>query len=104
MKQLNRRLKRFKDLDELIKHLEWLSRVELTREEEENVKKHIPRILEFFDRMDEIDTENVEPLTHPVEITSVLREDETEEGLTQEEALKNAPEREDGYFKAPRIV
>lgn len=97
-------LKRYGDVEKLIEHIEWLCRIKLSETEREDVKKNIPRILEFFNEMDEIDTSQVEPLTHPVEVHNVLREDVVEEGLTQDEALKNASERENGYFKAPRIV
>ena len=90
--------------DKLIEHLEWLSRIKLTVEEKEELKRQIPRILEFFRQMDEVNTSSVEPLTHPIELVSVMREDIVEEGLTQEDALRNAPKSESGYFKAPRIV
>jgi len=88
----------------LMEHLMWLARVELSEDEIEEFLPQLSKILEFFRMMDEVPTENVEPLTHVVTIKNAVRDDRPEPGLEREEALANAPERENGYFKAPKII
>ncbi|HOV52419.1 MAG TPA: Asp-tRNA(Asn)/Glu-tRNA(Gln) amidotransferase subunit GatC, partial [Methanothrix sp.] len=60
--------------------------------------------LEYFHQLDEVDTEGVEPTYRVVELSNIFREDVACPSLSQEEALRNAPRRENGYFKSPRIV
>lgn len=89
---------------EEIEHLSWLARIELTEEEKEKFEKQLGSILEFFSVLDDADVEDVEPTHHVIGITNVFRDDEVEESLPQEAVLRNAPKREDGYFKGPRIL
>ncbi|MFB6167065.1 MAG: Asp-tRNA(Asn)/Glu-tRNA(Gln) amidotransferase subunit GatC [Candidatus Nanohaloarchaea archaeon] len=80
------------------------ARLELTDEEVEELGEDFEEILESFQSLDEMDTEGVEPSLHPVDIEGRTREDEEEECLSQEEALENAENTENGYFKGPRSV
>lgn len=66
--------------------------------------KQFSDILDFFKELDGVDTEGVEPTYHVIGLSNVFREDVATGCLTQEEALKNAPKTEKGYFKGPRIV
>ena len=61
-------------------------------------------ILEHAEKIQALDLDSVEPTSHAVKITNVMREDEARPSLPQEESLSNAPEAEDGRFKVPRIV
>ena len=61
-------------------------------------------ILEYFHQLDLVDTEGVEPTYRVVDLANIFREDIARGSLTQDEALFNAPRRENGYFKSPRIV
>lgn len=87
-----------------VEHIAWLAHIELTEEEKEIFVEQFNRILEFFRKIDEVNTENVPPTYHVIDITNVFRDDEVKESLPKEEALKNAPRREDSFFKSPRIV
>lgn len=88
-----------------IDHLSKLALLDLTDEEKEKVTKQLGDILNFFKKLDDLDTDNVDPTTHPVEgLQNVFREDEPWESLSNEEALKNTKYKKDGYFKAPRIL
>lgn len=89
---------------EEIEHLSWLARIELTEAEKEKFESQLSSILEFFSILDEADVDDVEPTHHVIGITNVFRGDEVERSLPQEEALRNAPKRENGYFKGPRIL
>ena len=74
---------------------------------EEEIKEFIlqfKEILDSFAKLDEINTENIKPSFHPIEIKNVLREDIKENCLTQEEALSNTKHKKDGYFKGPKII
>jgi aspartyl-tRNA(Asn)/glutamyl-tRNA(Gln) amidotransferase subunit C len=90
--------------DKLIDRLAHLSRLEFENEAKEEIKKDLTRILSFVEKLNELNTENIEPLVYMTEETNVLREDETTQIITQEEALKNAPKRDSDYFRVPRVV
>ena len=60
--------------------------------------------LEYFSKLDEVNTDQVNPSFQPVEIKDVLREDEEEKCLSQEEALSLTEHKKDGYFKGPKVV
>lgn len=87
-----------------VEHIAWLAHIELTEDEKETFVEQFNKILEFFREIDEVDTEGVPPTHHVLDLTSVFREDEVVESLPKEEVLKNAPRRENGFFKSPRIV
>jgi aspartyl-tRNA(Asn)/glutamyl-tRNA(Gln) amidotransferase subunit C len=87
-----------------VEHVASLARIDLTEEEIEKFSKDISGILDAFSSLDEVDTENVKPSFHPIEMKNVMREDEEEKCLSQEEALSNAEQKEDGFFKGPRAV
>ncbi|WP_435116030.1 Asp-tRNA(Asn)/Glu-tRNA(Gln) amidotransferase subunit GatC [Halolamina sp. C58] len=75
-----------------------LARVDLTDEEVEQFAEQFEDVLADFETLDEVPEVESEP-----ELVNVMRADEVEEGLTQAEALENASETEDGYFKGPRV-
>jgi aspartyl-tRNA(Asn)/glutamyl-tRNA(Gln) amidotransferase subunit C len=86
-----------------VKHLAWLTRIDLTDKEAREISKQLSRILEYFSKIDEVDTSGVEPLYHPLEMQRVARGDEPAPFLA-DEILKIAPSRKGRYIKAPRIV
>ena len=85
-------------------HLAWLAKIELTDEEKKLFTEQLNKILDFFREIDKVDTSNVPPTYHVLPISNVFREDEPKSSLSQEEALKNAFRRKDGFFIAPKIV
>ena len=90
---------------ETINHISKLALLDLTDEEKEKLSSELSDILNYFKKLDDLDTNNVEPMTHPIDgLKNVFREDEPWESLSNEEALKNAKYKKDGYFKAPRIL
>jgi len=84
--------------DEEVRHVAQLARVDLDDEEVERFAGQFAEILEHFEALDDVPEVDPEP-----ELANVMRPDEVEAGLTQEEALRNAPETEDGYFKGPNV-
>jgi aspartyl-tRNA(Asn)/glutamyl-tRNA(Gln) amidotransferase subunit C len=75
---------------------------------EENTKERLAKemgdILAYMDKLNELDTEGVEPTMHAIPMTNVFREDVATAGLDQEQALKNAPKSDGEYFLVPRIL
>jgi aspartyl-tRNA(Asn)/glutamyl-tRNA(Gln) amidotransferase subunit C len=90
--------------DKLIEKLAHLSRLEFENESKEEIKKDLTRILAFVDKLNELNTDNVEPLVYMTDEINVLREDEVKQTISQDEALKNAPKRDSDYFRVPRVV
>jgi aspartyl-tRNA(Asn)/glutamyl-tRNA(Gln) amidotransferase subunit C len=81
-----------------VRHVAELARVNLDDDEVEEFATQFADILEYFDALDE-----VPEVERESDLVNVMRPDEVHEGLTQEEALANAPETEDGFFKGPRV-
>ena len=86
-----------------VKHVAKLARLELTESEIERYSKQLGDILKYVEQMNEVDTQNVEPMAHPLPVVNVMREDIVNYEQTKEELMKNAPEEEDGFFKVPKI-
>ena len=91
------------DLD-MARHIGRLSRIELTDQEVETFSAQLASILGYFDKLQELDTENVEPMAHAVELHNVLADDELADSLTPGEALANAPARDGDFFKVPKVI
>ncbi len=90
--------------DKLIDYLKELSRLNLSEEEEERAKKDLGSILNYIDKLGELDTEGVEEMSHPFGYTNNFREDEAVASSDRELILKNAPQQKDGCFKVPKTV
>lgn len=87
-----------------VKHVAHLARLAITEEEANTFTKQLDSIISFAEQLNELDTTNVEPTAHVLEIKNVMREDRSQQGLPREEVLKNAPEHQDGQIKVPGIM
>ena len=87
-----------------VDHVARLARLDLTDAERERMQAELSQILEHADKIQELDLDNVEPTAHALPLRNVMRADEVRPSLSQERALANAPEVEDGRFKVPRII
>ena len=90
--------------NKLIQDIAALAKLEFDEKSAELMKADLEKIIGFFDKLSEIDTEGIEPLIYLSEEISVLREDEVKAVLSQVEALKNAPEKDSDYFKVPTVL
>ncbi len=81
-----------------------LARLSLSEEEVEAMTGVLNNILEYFDKLSELDTENVEPLTHILPVENVTREDKIAPSFDQETALANAPKHARGHFIIPKVI
>src|SRR6185436_16625844 len=81
-----------------------LARLEFDASTKPGILNDMNRMLGFVEKLNELDTENVEPLIYMTQEKNVLRPDEPEISLSQKEALKNAPKKDSDYFKAPKVI
>ena len=87
-----------------VEHVASLAHVSLTEDEKAVFTEQFNRILDYFSKIDQVETEGVPPTYHVLDIVNVWRKDEAEESLPKEETLKNAPKKEEGFFRSPRMV
>lgn len=87
-----------------VEHIAWLARLALTDEEKKKFSSQLSNILEHAGKISELDLKNVPPTSHAVPVSNVFREDAPGEDLSQDEALSNAPKKENGAFVVPKIV
>jgi aspartyl-tRNA(Asn)/glutamyl-tRNA(Gln) amidotransferase subunit C len=87
-----------------VKYIASLSRLEFKENELEDFTKEFNQILNYINKLNELNTDNIEPLSHPIEKKNVFREDKIIESLNREEALKNSSDHTDEYFKVPKVI
>lgn len=89
---------------ESVKHVEDLAELSLTESEREELTEDLADIIEYVNKLQELDTEEVRPLRHILEVQNVLREDEEREKLPRDEVFKNAPAKKDNFFQVPPVI
>jgi len=87
-----------------VEHIAKLAKLEIKQDEITEFTSQFNKMLEYVDKLNELDTENVEPLIHPVEGDNVFRDDELRESVTTVEALKNSASKTEKYFKVPKVI
>ena len=81
-----------------------LARLDLDDASIDQFAGQIGTILDYVDKLNEVDTDGIRPTSHAISLTNVFREDQQNEHLEREQALANAPEKEDGNFIVPKVV
>ena len=90
--------------DETMEYVGILAKLELSKEEQKAARKDMERMLDYIDKLNELDTTGVEPMSHVFTMTNVFREDVVTNGDDRDNMLKNAPECKDGSYKVPKTV
>ena len=90
--------------DETMEYVGILAKLELSDAEKEAAKKDMESMLDYIDKLNELDTSGVEPMSHVFPVTNVFRKDQVEVHMTPEEVVANAPESQDGAFVVPKTV
>lgn len=94
--------------DETIDYIGILAKLALNEEEKEQAKQDMGRMLDYIDKLNELDTEGVEPMSHVFPVNNVFREDVVvdveETGITKESLMENAPQKKDNCFLVPKTV
>jgi aspartyl-tRNA(Asn)/glutamyl-tRNA(Gln) amidotransferase subunit C len=87
-----------------VEHIAKLAKLKFDENEIDDFTSQLNTILEYVDKLNELDTENVSPLSHPIEGQNVFREDILKESIPTSEALKNASQKNNEYFKVPKVI
>ncbi len=87
-----------------VDRLAELARLEFKDEERKEIQGDLNRILELIDKLSEVDTEGVEPLIYMTDEVARLRDDIMKQEITQDEALKNAPDKDSDYIRVPKVL
>lgn len=86
-----------------ISYVANLARIKLTPEEEELFTRQLNDILMYMEKLKQLNTGGIEPMSHAVTLGNVFRDDKIKDSLPRDKALKNAPEKENGFFRVPKI-
>lgn len=89
---------------DVVERVAELSKLDLDAEERRQLVEQLARILEFVDRLEEVDVSRVPPTKHVIGLSNVSRPDEARASLTQEAALANAPQTDAGHFVVPKVL
>mgnify|MGYP006298998251 FL=1 len=87
-----------------VEHIAKLAKLTLSDGEKEAYTQQMSDILQYMEKLNELDTSDVKPLSHVMEVTNAFREDEPKASLSQEEALKNAPKSDGDFFVVPKVI
>lgn len=88
----------------IVDHVARLARLELSDEERDRFTRQLSELLEYFAKLGELDTDHVDPTSHVIEMTNVVREDRAGACLPRDAVLADAPEHENGFFKVPPVI
>lgn len=89
---------------EEVHYIADLARLHFSEDEEEEVADQLSRVLDHMEKLNELDTEDVPPMSHVLDITNVFREDEPQQRISREDALENAPDADQNYFRVPKVI
>mgnify|MGYP001382683516 CR=1 FL=1 len=87
-----------------VEHIARLARLKFDENEIESYTDQLNDILGYVEKLNELDTENIQPLSHPVEGNNVFRKDEVITSIPTAEGLKNAPDASEEYFRVPKVI
>jgi aspartyl-tRNA(Asn)/glutamyl-tRNA(Gln) amidotransferase subunit C len=90
--------------EQTVRHVAHLSRLKLTDEEVNRLSTELSAIIDYFDQLQRLPTDGVEPTAHPLSMRNVFRDDLVQESLDAEQALANAPQREQTFFRVPKVL
>jgi aspartyl-tRNA(Asn)/glutamyl-tRNA(Gln) amidotransferase subunit C len=86
-----------------VKHVAKLARLSLTEDECSQFTEQLDKIMGYFDELQQVDTDGIEPMSHPIPKGNVLREDQIVKSASREELMEGAPVKEGSFFRVPRI-
>ncbi|MRH44574.1 Asp-tRNA(Asn)/Glu-tRNA(Gln) amidotransferase subunit GatC [Aquibacillus halophilus] len=89
---------------EQVKHVAHLARLAITDDEVEKMTKQLGDIIKYAELLNDLDTDNVKPTTHVLDLKNVMRKDEPRKWIEKEDALNNAPDKKNGQFRVPSIL
>jgi len=90
--------------DKIVDKVAHLARLKFDDSEKESIKKDLQNMIAFADKLNELNLDGVEPMIHMSDEVNVLRDDVVKGSVSREDALKNAPEHDDKFFKVPKVI
>ena len=87
-----------------VEHVATLAKLSFSDDEKKKLVGELNAILDYMEQLNELDTTDVDPLSHVIELSNVFRKDELKPCLTRDEALRNAPARSEKFFKVPKVI
>lgn len=87
-----------------VRHVAELARLDFSDDDEKRMAEEMSQILDYVEKLDELDTSGVPPMSHVLDVSNVFREDEIESRIDREQALEPASETDDGYFQVPQVI
>lgn len=87
-----------------VEHIAKLARLSITDKEKDLFGSQLAKIIEYIEKLKEVDTSHAEPTSHVLELTNVMREDIQKPSLNVNEIIGNAPDRSDNYYRVPKII
>jgi aspartyl-tRNA(Asn)/glutamyl-tRNA(Gln) amidotransferase subunit C len=90
--------------DALVDKVAHLARLKFDDSEKESIKKDLQNMIAFADKLNELNLDGVEPMIHMSDEVNVLRDDVVKGSVSREDALKNAPEHDEKFFKVPKVI
>lgn len=89
---------------EMVKHIALLSRLKLQEKEIETYQEQLSRIIDYVEKLNEVNTAEIEATSHVLALNNVFREDIVKNSISRQEALRNAPDSTDKFFRVPKII
>ena len=90
--------------EDTVRHVAKLARLSLSDDQFHHFTDQLGHVLGYIDQLKEVDVEGVEPLAHPLDLVNVLRDDASASGWDRDAMLSNAPDRQDAFFKVPKVL
>jgi len=87
-----------------VRYIAGLARLRFSEEEEKTMAEQMNQILDYMEQLNELDTTDVPPMSHVLDLTNVSRDDRVEQRITREEGLSNAPDVDSAYFRVPKVI
>lgn len=89
---------------EEVRYIAELARLRFSDEEEARMAEQMSSILDYMDKLNELDTAGVPPMSHVLDLYNAFRDDEVEQRISREEALRNAPDADNAYIRVPKVI
>ena len=87
-----------------VEYIAKLARLRFSEEDEERLARQLSAVLDYMDKLNELDTSGVAPMSHVLDVHNVVRPDDVDQRIPRDDALKNAPDADGSYFKVPKVI
>lgn len=87
-----------------VRYIAELARLRFSEEEEERLARELNEILNYMEKLNELDTDAVPPMSHVLDLHNVFREDQVQERISREDALSKGPDADDAFFRVPKVI